>query len=117
MITKRQCFLSLGLLAMTSFIVGCAGETETATVAQNEAHDDHDEHDHSGWWCAEHGVPEGECTRCDSTLTAAFKEKGDWCDEHDLPESQCFKCSPKRAEKFIARYEAKYGEKPPAATE
>ena len=79
-------------------------------------------HDHDcrrlfGWWCVEHGVPEGECTRCDASLTAGFKDKGDWCKEHDLPESQCFKCNPKRAEKFIARYEAKYGKKPPAPTE
>lgn len=119
MLTKRPWFISLGLLAMTAFIVGCAGETETATVAQNESHDDHDhdEHDHSGWWCVEHGVPEGECSRCDSSLIAGFKENGDWCDEHDLPESQCFKCDPKRAEPFVARYEAKYGEKPPEPTE
>lgn len=122
MLTKRPWTISLTLLAMTSLTVGCAGETGPAQTAQNESHDDHDHAEgkggaHDGWWCVEHGVPEGECTRCDSTLIAAFKEKGDWCREHDLPESQCFKCNPKRAETFIARYEARYGEKPPAPTE
>lgn len=122
LMTARKCFMSLTVAAMAVFVVGCSDEAETTQVANSETHDDHD-HDegeggaHDGWWCVEHGVPEGECTRCDSTLIAAFKDKGDWCKEHDLPESQCFKCNPKRAEPFIARYEAKYGEKPPEPTE
>lgn len=45
-------------------------------------------------WCDEHGVPESQCTRCDSSLAAAFKATGDWCEEHGLPESQCLKCNP-----------------------
>lgn len=45
-------------------------------------------------WCAEHAVPESKCTRCDSSLVAAFKATGDWCAEHSLPESQCLKCNP-----------------------
>lgn len=45
-------------------------------------------------WCVEHGVPESQCTRCNSKLTAAFKATGDWCKEHGLPESQCTKCNP-----------------------
>lgn len=45
-------------------------------------------------WCAEHGVPESQCTRCNSELVAAFKASGDWCEEHGLPESQCLKCNP-----------------------
>ena len=120
MLMSPRSWLTLFTLAMAVFVVGCSGETETTQVANNEAHDDHDEGEggaHDGWWCVEHGVPEGECSRCDSTLVAGFKEKGDWCKEHDLPESQCFKCNPKRAEPFIARYEAKYGEKPPEPTE
>jgi hypothetical protein len=117
--TTRSWFTAFTLAAMAVFVTGCAGETETNQVANNETHEDHDhdEHDHSGWWCVEHGVPEGECSRCDASLVASFKEKGDWCEEHDLPTSQCFKCDPTRAEPFIARYEAKYGEKPPAPTE
>ena len=122
LLRTRSWLTTLILAAMTAFVAGCADETATTQVAQNDGHEehadhDHDEHDHSGWWCVEHAVPEGECSRCDTSLIAGFKEKGDWCDEHDLPESQCFKCDPKRAEPFIARYEAKYGEKPPAPTE
>jgi len=129
MLTKSRWTLSLALLGIITFIVGCTGGdattdsgADTTPVAQTDDHDDHEGHDdgedkHGGWWCPEHGVPEGECSRCDASLIAGFKEKGDWCKEHDLPESQCFKCDPKRAEKFIARYEAKFGKKPPAPTE
>lgn len=45
-------------------------------------------------WCAEHAVPESQCTQCDPALAAAFKATGDWCPEHGLPESQCLKCNP-----------------------
>lgn len=45
-------------------------------------------------WCPEHGVPESQCTRCDPSLTPAFKATGDWCSEHGLPESQCLVCNP-----------------------
>ena len=69
--------------------------------------------DHSGWWCPEHGVPEEECSVCSTKVAAEFKKKGDWCKEHDRAESQCFLCSPARFEKFAARYEAKFGKKPP----
>lgn len=45
-------------------------------------------------WCGEHQVPESLCTRCNSSLVAAFKATGDWCEEHGLPESQCMICNP-----------------------
>lgn len=122
---KPRWTTSLALLGALAFVAGCADGDATKTdngtntpVAQTDTHAEAEpSHEHGGWWCPEHGVPEGECSRCDSSLIAGFKEKGDWCDEHDLPESQCFKCDPKRAEPFIARYEAKYGKKPPAPTE
>lgn len=129
MFSKLRWTVSLALLGMITFVAGCTGGdattdsgTDTTPVAQADDHDDHEGHEegedkHGGWWCPEHGVPESECTRCDPSLTASFKDKGDWCKEHDLPESQCFKCDPKRAEPFIARYEAKFGKKPPAPTE
>ena len=79
-------------------------DTQVATTA----------HDHSGWWCNEHGVPEEECARCDIKLVAGFKAKGDWCDEHNRPESpQCFVCNPGKEAEFAARYEAKFGKLPP----
>lgn len=40
-------------------------------------------------WCAEHGVPETQCTRCDPSLIPAFQAANDWCPEHGLPMSQC----------------------------
>ncbi len=45
-------------------------------------------------WCGEHQVAESLCTRCNPSLTAAFKATGDWCKEHGLPESQCLLCNP-----------------------
>jgi hypothetical protein len=45
-------------------------------------------------WCAEHAVPDSQCTRCNPDLIAAFKATNDWCEEHGLPESQCLKCNP-----------------------
>ena len=40
-------------------------------------------------WCAEHQVPETQCTRCDASLIPAFQAAGDWDPEHGLPMSQC----------------------------
>jgi cobalt-zinc-cadmium efflux system membrane fusion protein len=45
-------------------------------------------------WCAEHRVPESQCTQCNSELIAEFKAKNDWCGEHGLPESHCRLCNP-----------------------
>jgi len=113
-------------VASVLFATGCsqqAGDTTDDAAPGSQASHDDESHqpeggdDHSGWWCVEHGVPESECSRCDSSLIAQFKEKGDWCKEHDRPESQCFICDPSRAEQFAARYEAKFGKKPPAPTE
>lgn len=70
-------------------------------------------HDHSGWWCGEHGVPEEECGQCSPKAAAEFKRKGDWCAKHERPDSQCFVCHPEREARFAARYEARYGKKPP----
>jgi len=47
-------------------------------------------------WCGEHQVPESLCTRCNPSLTAAFKATGDWCEEHGFPESVCPVCNPQR---------------------
>jgi hypothetical protein len=71
------------------------------------------EHDHSGWWCDEHGVPEEICGQCNAKYAAECKKKGDWCKEHDRPDSQCFICHPELKEKFAAQYRVKYGKEPP----
>ena len=74
-------------------------------------------HDHSGWWCDEHGVPEEICGQCNAKYAAECQKKGDWCKKHDRPDSQCFICHPELEAKFAAQYETKYGEKPPKRTE
>lgn len=106
---------SLFLVVVGLILVGCGKSSSDSTSAntspaQNVAASTDD---HSGWWCKEHGVPEGECAQCDPTLVAKFKEAGDWCEEHNRPESHCLLCSPARFDKFAARYEAKFGTKPP----
>ena len=42
--------------------------------------------------CGTHNVAEALCTRCNPILIAAFKVENDWCAEHGLPESQCTIC-------------------------
>lgn len=126
----RSLFKMLFAAILTVSLCGC-GEKPDAIVSEQPADDhaghDHDEHaeaegqhashDHGGWWCTEHGVPEGECALCDTSLIADFKAKDDWCDEHSRPDSQCFTCNPENLDKFAARYEAKFGEQPPKPTE
>ena len=121
-----RCAASIAVSAVC--ICGCGSPAqktasipaEESQVGQEPATDElgaEASHDHSGWWCPEHGVPEEECTRCDSSLIAEFKSKGDWCDEHSRPDSQCFLCTPELEARFAARYEAKYGEPPPKPTD
>jgi len=111
-------FLALPAIVCGLFLAtGCSQEgVDTNPVASSEEHEhEHGEDGHNlhGYWCVEHGVPEEICARCDSSLAVEFQEKGDWCDEHNRPDSQCFIHHPELEEKFIAQYEAKFGEKPP----
>ena len=110
-------FLLISALALT----GCgqsaknAGSADAPRVAADDEPLSGDDagHRHEGWWCDEHGVPEGICAQCSSKVAADFKAKGDWCQEHDVPESQCFVCHPEEEQTFAAHYEAKYGKQPP----
>jgi hypothetical protein len=113
MLRKTALFYSL-LIACIS-LAGCAKSVENQPAASDTGHTGH-EHDHSGWWCVEHGVPEEVCALCSSKTAADFKAKGDWCTKHDRPESQCFVCQPGQQAKFAAQYEAKFGEQPPKPT-
>lgn len=108
---------SMTLLTALLLSAGCNSSTTETPAASDASGEQHVGHDHSGWWCPEHGVPEEECPLCDTSLVAEFKSKGDWCDEHNRPESQCFVCDPDSFQKFAARYEAKFGEAPPQPTE
>jgi cobalt-zinc-cadmium efflux system membrane fusion protein len=49
--------------------------------------------------CAEHGVLEAICTKCNPKLIPIFQAKGDWCPEHGFPESICPICHPERGGK------------------
>ncbi len=100
---------ALGVAAIA--FVGCG---QSADKAASTTPVSAEGHNHGGWWCAEHGVPEEVCALCDPKLVAKFKGKGDWCEKHDRPESQCFECHPDKKAEFAALYEAKYGEAPPA---
>lgn len=87
-------FLSFCLLG----IAGCEKKNESAPKTPPPSTPTASEAD----WCAEHGVPESICSRCNQKLIAEFKQKGDWCKEHNLPESQCIECNPDLKEKFEA---------------
>jgi cobalt-zinc-cadmium efflux system membrane fusion protein len=91
--------------------VGCGTSSQPAGTSATQVAAGHN---HEGWWCAEHGVPEEVCAQCSAKIAADFKAKGDWCKEHDRPESQCFVCHPEKQAEFAALYEAKYGKQPPA---
>jgi hypothetical protein len=116
-IFKRGALIS-SLAGAALIVTGCSkNDSGSAITNETTATTEPAAVDDGGWWCDEHGVPEEECALCDSSLVAKFKADGDWCEEHNRPESQCFLCSPKRFEKFAARYEAKFGAKPPKPEE
>jgi hypothetical protein len=105
--SKLACLPGLFMAAL--LVIGCSpAEEKNQAVATKK-------HDHSGWWCTEHGIPEHECSMClpDDAVQEQFKSKGDWCDKHNRGKSQCFKCDPSLKEKFAAKYRARYGEDPP----
>lgn len=125
--TRIDLFTMLVCAWLPAFVTGCgsaegpaeadsSGTDATPAVADAE-HEHEAEHNLNGWWCVEHGVPESECALCNPDLIAQFKADGDWCEEHNRPESQCFLCDPARFEVFAARYEARFGERPPEPTE
>jgi hypothetical protein len=105
---------SVLLLVAGALMVGCAKPAADYAVATKAAAGGPS---HDGWWCDEHGVPEEVCALCNVKLVADFKANGDWCREHERPDSQCFLCHPEKEAEFAAQYEAKYGTKPPKATE
>ncbi len=53
-------------------------------------------------FCAEHGVAEAVCTKCNPRLAVIFQDKGDWCAEHGFPESFCPTCHPERGGRPVA---------------
>ena len=116
---SRSIGLAMAVVAVAAFTAGCHdAKTAVPKAAKKEAEKSaqvvqQDAHGHSGWWCAEHGVPEEMCGQCSAKVAAECKKKGDWCEEHDRPDSQCFVHHPELKEKFAAQYRAKYGKEPP----
>src|SRR5688500_12709204 len=112
-----------GLPALALVVVaGCGGDTTSTTLGTTAAAKNTDgrkttttltevvksptgpakaadaEHDHSGWWCDPHGIPEDECSMCSDKVAKEAKAKGDWCEKHERAMSQCFFCKPERRE-------------------
>ncbi len=95
--------LLLGWLSFSSYSLPEPGNAQNPSVADSTALTVPEtdatlnpkiEEDLKPDWCAEHRVPESECTECHPALISVFKAKGDWCVEHDLPESHCRLCNP-----------------------
>src|SRR5262245_38293547 len=108
----------VGVAALGLVSSGCT-KTDTTTdkrtgAGKQEGKIDLKKDDHSGWWCAPHGIPEEICSLClpEAEVKKMFKDKGDWCKIHDRAQSQCFKCNPELYKKFEAMHVAKYGTKP-----
>jgi hypothetical protein len=108
---RWQRVLILALIPVGLFALSGCGESERVKRAKAKAAQA--SHDHSEWWCAEHGVPEEVCGLCSGKVAKEMKAKGDWCSKHDRPDSQCFICHPEYKEKFAAQYRAKYDKEPP----
>jgi cobalt-zinc-cadmium efflux system membrane fusion protein len=113
-------------VALLLVIGGCGQQDDKQSTADHKARAEEPQgtkpaekkgHDHSEWWCAEHGIPEHLCSMCNEKVAAECKKKGDWCKEHDRAQSQCFKCNPKLKEQFAAMYRARYGKEPPPIEE
>ncbi len=102
----------LPIMAATMLLVACAGDEEPATPTSPPTSAPQAplvEKVQVADWCAEHGVPESICTRCNATLIEGFKTNGDWCDTHKLPDSQCVTCNPELEAKFKAMAPKKEG--------
>lgn len=122
-VTVRTGLVTMALSGVLALAAGCgqAGNTgdqskgdgkEKPAVA--DAKGGKKDHDHSGWWCDEHGIPEHECSMCSGKVFKEMKAKGDICEKHpDRAKSQCFICDPSLKEKYAAKYRAKYGKEPP----
>lgn len=83
------------LIIVVLVALGCGSkEAKKETEASSSSVD--------GAMCAEHGVMEAICTKCNPALIPVFKSKGDWCEEHGFPMSVCPIHNPERGGKPIA---------------
>lgn len=104
---KVVIFSSVTIIALLVLILlklqfSSPGNRLNEAQATNNIEDAHAGHDHNDPslesqsldWCAEHQVPESQCTLCHADLIDSFKAKNDWCAEHGIPESHCRLCNP-----------------------
>ena len=117
-IAIRASLAGMALAGAFALVVGCgpvATPTDSGKGTEKASATEKKPHDHGGWWCDEHGIPEHECSRClpAKKVQTMFKDNNDWCDKHDRAKSQCFICDPTLKDKFAAKYRAKYGGEPP----
>ncbi len=71
--------LHLMLVAVLSFAgadLSCCGQS-AETAVPGEFNQDRATVGHSGWWCSEHGVFDGESALSRTSLVADFKAKAD----------------------------------------
>jgi len=107
MSTLRTRFRSgpMVIVILISLFWGCGQQDDITTESDPHAGHDHPPGQHLGEeqittsaseldWCAEHSVPESECTFCNPELVDQFRQTGDWCGGHGLPESHCRLCNP-----------------------
>ena len=93
--SARIAFTFVSLVLFAACTKDDAPKPKTETEKKSAKPDDHEGHAPAGVkpgshedWCAEHAVPESQCTRCNPDLIPAFKATNDWCEEHQLPLSQ-----------------------------
>ena len=86
------------LLLVTLAALGGCGSEPTSTMAAAAPAAATTEPAADGF-CAEHGVLEAVCTKCNPALIPVFQAKNDWCAEHGFPESICPVCHPERGGK------------------
>lgn len=81
---------SLAVLLVLPLLAWACTESSAPVASPSAGHEKHDEEAHD--WCAEHGLPESMCTRCNPSLVARFVEAGDYCRDHGYPQSACPIC-------------------------
>ncbi len=96
---NKRLWIIIVLLLITGMIVTSAAllsqkETDRAETIIDNSNSPSPEGIGLRNWCAEHSVPESECTLCNPSLIDEFKASGDWCVGHSLPESHCRLCNP-----------------------
>jgi hypothetical protein len=83
-VTNRLAGIVTLFASITFLVAGCGKESDKGNQtetkdgqAEKKSAKDGEEkqaHDHSGWWCEEHGVPENLCSVCSNEAAAKCKK-------------------------------------------